>query len=252
LNKQNNLMKFIIRLFTLTVLSVALAGLAQAQTSGGDKSTVAGGTNSARTDIYHVHVVHAVPGKAAELGESYKSPGPSPAPDHTVIFRHQYGDSWDYTVIGHYGTKLTIEAARQQIPEGQRAMSDSHTDTIVNGPSWAEFSRALGLGDDAKKTAGAVYIVSFYRASPGHRDQAEKNLSEPPDPAVDKAAGTVLMQHLDGAAWTYLGIVRYNSWQDMATSEANSVPTTSKANSPWSQMRESVSYHTDTLCDRIQ
>ena len=68
---------------------------------------------------------------------------------------------------------------------------------------------------------------------------------------MDKATGVVLMQHLEGADWNYLGIVRYNSWQDLATSQANSVPKTSEKNSPWSQMREHVASHTDTLCDRI-
>jgi hypothetical protein len=246
-------MSLTIRIVASCVASLCLGTILNAQTTAtsGDKSTVGGGTNASRTDIYHVHVVHAASGKAAELGESFKAPPQgSPAPDHTVVFRHQYGDFWDYTVIGHYGTKFTIEAARQQIPDSQRALSDQHTDTIVNGPSWAEFSRLMGL-DDPKKSANAVYVVSFYRAAAGQRDAAEKSLAEPPDPSVDKAAGAVLMQHLEGAAWNYCGVVRYNSWQDLAASEANSVPTTSKPNSPWSQMRASVSYHTDTLCDRI-
>src|ERR1700745_1417783 len=207
-------MKSIIRFFTLAFVNVCLATFVRAQTSGSSSSTVGGATNSARTDIYHVHVVHAAAGKAQELAESFKTPAPGPAADHEVGFRHQYGDSWDYTVIGHYGTKITIEAARQQVPESQRALSDMHTDTICNGPSWAEFSRLLGL-DDTKKSAGAVYVVSFYRAAAGQREGTEKMLSEPPDPKLDKAAGTVLMQHLEGAAWNYIGIVRYNSWQDL-------------------------------------
>ena len=248
-------MKLVCRFLALGLINTCLVTFVHAQTtaasSAGDKSLVAGATNTARTDIYHVHVVHAAPGKAAELGESFKTPPPgTPAPDHTAVFRHQYGDSWDYTVVAHYGTKYTIEAARQQTPESQRALSDSHTDTICNGPSWAEFSRLMGL-DDPKKSTGAVYVVSFYRAAPGQRDAAEKSLAEPPDPAVDKAAGMVLMQHLEGANWHYAGIVRYNSWQDLATSEVNSVPQTSKPGSPWSQMRTSVASHTDTLCDRI-
>jgi hypothetical protein len=252
-------MKLFVRIVCLSSLSLFLVSIAHGQspasspaTSSGDKSAVAGATNTARTDIYHVHVTHAALGKAAELADSFKTPGPNaPAPGHMVIFRHQYGDSWDYTVISHYGAKFTIEAARQQIPNAMRDLSDSHTDTICNGPSWAEFSRALGLGDDSKKTSGAVYVVSYYRAAPGERDATEKNLATPPDPATDKAAGTVLMQHLEGANWNYLGIVRYNSWQDMATSQANSVPQTSKKDSPWSQLRDHIAYHTDTLCDRI-
>jgi hypothetical protein len=236
--------------FCFVNLCIAAFAHAQSPSVSGSSSTVAGGTNAARTDIYHVHVVHAVPGKAAELGESFKTPAPAPTPDHQVVFRHQYGDSWDYVTIGHYGTKFTVEAARQQVPESQRSLSDWHTDTICNGPSWAEFSRMLGL-DDTKKSSGAVYVVSFYRASPGQREAAEKSLAEPPDPKLDKSAGTVLMQHLEGAAWHYIGIVRYNSWQDMATSQTNSVPTTAEKNSPWSQMRQNVEFHTDTLCDRL-
>ena len=220
-------------------------------TTSSDK--VAGGTNTSRTDIYHVHFAHAAPGKAAELGESFKSPAPGgQQPDHAVVFRHQYGDAWDYCVIAHYGTKMTIEAARQQVPEAQRALSDWHTDTICNGPSWSDFSRVLGLGDDVKKGSNAVYVVSYYRAGAGQRDAAEKNLAQPPDPATDKATGQALLQHLEGAAWHYVGIVRYNSWQDMATSQTNSVPKTGEKDSPWSQMRDSVALHTDTLCDRIQ
>jgi hypothetical protein len=253
-------MKSIIRLLGIGVINLCLITIVRAQATSpattspaasADKSAVAGATNSARTDVYIVHFTHAALGKAADLAESLKAPGPNaPAPGHSVILRHQYGDSWDYVMISHYGPKFTVEAARQQQPSAQRDLSDWHNDTIVNGPPWAEFSRALGLGDDSKNTSGAVYVVSFYRAAPGHREQAEKTLGEPPDPAVDKAAGTVLMQHLEGSPWQYLGVVRYNSWQDMATSQTNSVPETSKKGSPWSQMREHVAYHTDTLCDR--
>lgn len=246
-------MKLSTRIIT-TFAALCLATLVQAQSptsspaAGG--SAVAGGTNAGRTDIYHVHVAHAAPGKAAELGESFKTPGPSPAPDHQVVFRHQYGDSWDYVVVAHYGTKFTIEAARQQVPSSQRALSDWHTDTIVNGPSWSDFSKAMGL-DDSKKSTGAVYVVSLYRSIPGGREALEKNLAEPPDPAMDKAAGAALMQHLEGADWNFLGIVRYNSWQDLATSQTNSVPKTAEKDSGWSKMRVSTATHTDTLCDRL-
>jgi hypothetical protein len=195
-------------------------------------------------------VVHAAPGKAGELGETLKTPGPSPAPLHQAVFRHQYGDSWDYVVVAHYGTKFNVEAARPQVPAAQRSLSDWHTDTIVNGPSWAEFSKAMGL-DDAKKSTGAVYVVSLYRSVPGGREDLEKNLATPPDPAMDKAAGTALMQHLEGADWNFLGIVRYNSWGDLATSQTNSVPKTSDKDSGWSTMRASTATHTDTLCDRL-
>ena len=65
-------------------------------------------------------------------------------------------------------------------------------------------------GDSASKTAGSVYSVSYYRPAPGHREQLEKMLSEVPSAAGDTTAGNVLMQHLEGAAWTFLSIARYN------------------------------------------
>jgi hypothetical protein len=259
-------MKSIIRITSYFLFTLASVPLARAQTSSApaasekaatsaassaDKSAVAGATNASRTDVYHVHFTHAVPGKAAELGESLKTPGPNaPMPGHMIILRHQAGDAWDYAVISHYGTKFTVEAAREQQPNAKRDLSDWHNDTLVNGPSWSEFTRALGIGDDAKKTSGSVYVVSTYRVNPGHRDEAEKNLGEPPNPAIDKTAGTVLMQHLEGSPWQYLTVARYNSWQDLAATEVNIVPVTAKKDSPWSKFREHIVYHTDTLCDR--
>jgi hypothetical protein len=237
----------------LCAVSTALSqSTSPSPATAGDKSIVAGATNSLRTDIYHVHFAHSAVGKAADLGDALKAPGPNaPAAGHMAIFRHQYGDSWDYCAVSHFGTKFTIEANRPQISDSRRDLSDWHTDTICNGPSWAEFSRAMGLDADPKKTSAAVYIVSYYRAAPGQRDAAEKNLAEPPNPAQDKAAGIVIMQHLEGAAWNYVAIVRYNSWQDMATSQVNTIPDTAKKDSPWSQLRAFTTNHTDTLCDRI-
>ncbi len=246
-------MKLLVRWITAAVIVVGLTTITQAQTSSpaaGTGNATAGGTSAARTDIYHVHVIHAAPGKAAELGETLKTPGPSPAPLHQAVFRHQYGDSWDYVVVAHYGTKFTVEATRPTVPAAQRALGDWHTDTICSGPSWAEFSRVMGL-DDAKKSTGAVYVVSMYRAVPGGRDALEKNLAEPPNPAEDKAAGAALLQHQEGAEWNFLGLVRYNSWGDLATSQVASVSKTAEKDSGWSKMREVTATHSDTLCDRL-
>lgn len=248
-------MKSILRSLSVSLLGLCLATTVHAQTSPtaspASSSIIAGATNSARTDVYLVHFTHADLGKAAELGESLKTPDPNaPMPGHFIILRHQQGDAWDYVMISHYGTKMTVEAARQQQPNARRDLSDWHNDTLVNGPSWPEFTRALGIGDDAKTTSGAVYAVSTYRVAPGHREQAEKNLGSAP-PSSDKSVGTVLMQHLEGAPWQYLTVVRYNSWQDFATTETNSMADTAKKDSPWSQLREHILYHTDTLCDRL-
>ncbi|MGC2321840.1 MAG: hypothetical protein WA463_04335 [Terriglobales bacterium] len=203
----------------------------------------------ARSDIYYVHFAKATLGKAAQMGDFLKTPNPnSPMPEHRIVLRHEDGDSWDYVSISHMGAKATVEPSGTPAPAAARDTYDWHTDTYVNGPPWPEFARALGLGEAAGKTAGAVYVVSIYRYAPGHRDQLEKNLSASPS-AGDPIAGQVLMQHLDGAAWNYLAVVRYNSWEDYATGQKNTMP---KGNSgPWFSLRDHASFHTDTLADRI-
>jgi hypothetical protein len=203
----------------------------------------------ARTDVYHVHFAKAALGKAAQLGDYLKTPDPKAAmPEHRIVLRHEDGDSWDYVIIQHLGAKATVEPAGNPPPPAARDSYDWHTDTFVNGPAWPEFVKALGLGDAAAKTAGAVYVVSIYRAAPGHREQLQKDLSAPPS-AGDPSAGQVLMQHLEGAAWTFVGVTRYNSWEDYATGQKNTMP---KGNSgPWFSLRDHASFHTDTLADRI-
>jgi len=220
----------------LLLFSVAVAQNAAAQ-------------SVARTDVYHVHFAKAAQGKAAQLGDFLKTPDPKAAmPEHRIVLRHEDGDSWDYVIIQHLGAKATVEPGGNPAPAAARDSYDWHTDTFVNGPAWPEFVKALGLGEAAGKTAGAVYIVSIYRAAPGHRDQLEKELSTPPG-AGDPIAGQVLMQHLEGAAWNYLAVVRYNSWEDFASGTKNTLP---KGNSgPWFSLRDHASFHTDTLTDRI-
>ena len=93
-----------------------------------------------------------------------------------------------------------------------------------------------------------MYVVSIYRYAPGHRDQLEKELSTPPS-AGDPIAGQVLMQHLEGAAWNFLSVVRYNSWEDFAIGTKNTLPKGSKG--PWFELRDHAAFHTDTLTDRI-
>jgi hypothetical protein len=102
-------------------------------------------------------------------------------------------------------------------------------------------------GDSASKTSGSVYSVSYYRPAPGYREQLEKILSESPN---DTSAGNVLMQHLECGPWTFLAIARYNSWDDFATGEKNSVVQTTKKDGPWSRLRDHADFHTDTLTDR--
>ncbi|MEY2564008.1 MAG: hypothetical protein QOH88_2201 [Verrucomicrobiota bacterium] len=209
-------------------------------------------TISARTDVYHVHFTKAASGKAVQLADNLKKADPTdPMPGHMIVLRHQEGDSWDYAVIQHMGTKATVDAARPAPSPAVRDLSDWHNDTFVSGPSWADFTKAMGIDDAGKsKSAGSVYVVSVYRPAAGHRDQLEKMLGEAPG-AGDTSSGNVLLQHLEGGAWTYLTVARYNSWADYATNESNTVAATNKNEGGWYQLREHTSFHNDTVCDRI-
>src|SRR6201997_4414461 len=191
---------------TTTIVAIALFGLLPVAFVHGQGSpkAAAGGAATAgagkRTDVYHVHFTKAALGKAVQLGEWLKTPDQSnPMPDHFIVLRHQDGDAWDYCVITHLGPKATVEAAGTAMPPDKRDLSAWHTDTFVNGPSWEEFTRAMGIDKDSKsKTSGSVYVVSYYRPAPGHRQQLEKMLSETPTGPTDTTVGNVLMQHLEG------------------------------------------------------
>ena len=205
---------------------------------------------AARTDVYHVHLAKATLGKGAEEGDFLKKQGPNaPMPGHFIVLRHQSGEDWDYAVIEHLGTKATVDAAGNPPPAAARDLNAWHGDTFVNGPAWPEFAKAMGL-DDAAKSAGSVYVVAVFRAAPGHRDDLERTLAQPPGRG-EGIAGTVLMQHLEGGPWHFLTITRYASWQDFATNEKASVADTLKPDGGWLAVRNHSTYHNDTLTDRI-
>ena len=198
-----------------------------------------------RTDVYHVHFTKAVPGQAAALGKALMTPDTtSPMPDHFVVLRHQEGDSWDYAVIQHLGPKVTFDATTTPANPG-RDLRAWHNDTFVSGPSWAEFTKAMGLGANAP--AGMVYIVGVHRAVAGQRDQLEKALSAPAQGSVQ--TGNVLMQHLEGGDWLFLTITRYNSWQDLGADRAAAASGTAAGG--WAEIRQYSDFHRDTIADRI-
>lgn len=173
-------------------------------------------------------------------------------PGHILVLRHEDGDAWDYVAVQHMGTKMTVEAAGNPRGPSMKGLSDWHNDTLVNGPSWTEFAKQMGLDDAGKsKSAESVYVVSVYRPLPGHEDALEKFLSEPPSASNDLAVGSILMQHLEGSAWRYVTILRYKSWQDYATSQGNSIAQSAKGQGGWFTLREHTSFHTDTLTSRI-
>jgi len=206
---------------------------------------------AARTDVYHVHFNKAALGQAAALGEQLKTQGPNAAmPGHFITLRHQDGDDWDYCVIEHLGTKATVQPTPGPANPAAAGLSSWHNDTFVSGPSWAEFSKAMGIaaGD---KTGGSVYTVAVWRAAPGHREQLEKALSQPPDPASKIPVSQVLLQHLEGGPWQFLALSRHNSWQDFAADQTAGAAATGTGNDPWSELRAHSSYHHDTLADRI-
>jgi hypothetical protein len=218
----------------------------------GAQNTTAQPAQSAGREVYHVHFAKAALGKAAQLGDYLKTQTPnSPMPGHYLVLRHQDGDAWDYVVIEHLGAKATVDAAGSPPPPAARDLGDWHGDTFVSGPPWPEFARAMGIaGESAAKTASSVYVVSVYRAAPGHRAQLEKLLSQPPG-SGDTSAGNALMPHLEGAPWQYLSLARYHSWQDFATNESNSKAQMLKGSGDWFQLRDHAAFHTDTLADRI-
>jgi hypothetical protein len=241
-------MKFMTRALVLTVLaSMSLATLpAQEASPTPTKSSAA----PKRTDLYHVFFVKAAPGKVKALVDFMKEPDPKEPNRKGIILRHQDGDEWDYVAIEHMGTKATVESAGTAMTPAQRSLMESHNDTFVSGPSWAEFAKAMGIDSDATKTSGAVYVVSDYRAVTGHRDELEKTLSAPPT-AGDTSSGTVLLQHVEGASWNFVTVIRYDSWEKFAANETNSVAQTNKGEGGWFDLRDHVACHHDTLTDRV-
>lgn len=241
-------MKSFTRFLTLAVAaSLSLTTLYAQESSPSASKT---DTASKRADVYHVFMVKAAPGKAKELAEFLKEPDPNTPDRKGILLRHQDGDEWDYVAIEHMGTKATVESAGTPLPPAKRDLMESHNDTYVNGPTWAEFAKAMGIDGDVSKTAGAVYTVSDYRAVPGHRAELETVLSAAP-PAGDTSSGQVLMQHLEGASWNFLALVRYDSWAKFAANETNSVAQTKKGSGGWFDIREHTACHHDTLTDRI-
>lgn len=251
-------MKFIVSTLVVAI-GAASAALAQTTTSSpaaADKpkaSDTKAASPAARTDVYHVHFAKSALGKSAQQADVLKKQDPkAPMQGHHIVLRHQQGDAWDYAVIEHLGTKATVDAARPTPTPAQRDLGDWHTDTYVSGPPWADFAREMGIGDDAAKNAGSVYVVSVHRPAPGQRDALDKMLNEPPDRTTDTSSGNVVMQHLEGSEWIFLAIARYNSWDDFAKNEMNSIAQTNKNQGGWFKLRDYISFHTDTICDRIK
>jgi hypothetical protein len=229
---------------TLALLALLPLGALQAQQSSAASKSAA----PKRTDIYHVFIAKAALGKGKELQDWLKQPDPQHPNAKGIVLRHQDGDSWDYIAVEHVGTKATVDLNAPPMTPQQRMIIEWHGDTFVAGPSWSDFSKALGL-DDASKSSGSVYVVSDYRAAPGHRDDLEKMLSE--TTPGDTASGNVLLAHVEGAPWNFLGIVRYDSWEKYAEGEKASIAQLNNGQGGWFELRNHCALHHDTLTDRI-
>ena len=204
--------------------------------------------STSRTDVYGVLFAKAAPGQAEALGKTLQTPLPNaPMPDHFVLLRHQEGDDWDYCLIRHLGPKAAVEATPPPVNPARDQMA-WHEDTFVSGPSWADFTKAMGMGTSG--AGGQVYIVSTHRAAPGHRDQLEKSLSAAGAASAKIQTGDLLLTHIEGGPWQYLSITRYNSWQDLATDRMQAASNPSAAGG-WGEVRQHSAFHRDTLADRV-
>ena len=225
----------------MKVLAAYIGALALAVITATAASPQPQGAAGNLTDLYHVHFTKAAPGQAAALGKALMVPDPkSPMPDHFVVLRHQEGDDWDYAVIQHLGQKTTLDAAPAP-PRPGRDLRAWHDDTFAIGPSWGVFSKNMGGG-------GGIYTVSVHRAVPGHREDLQKALSQPAPASSKVQTGNVLLQHAEGGDWTFLTVTRYNSWQDFAADRAAASPPDAGG---WNDIRQHVSFHRDTIADRI-
>jgi hypothetical protein len=198
-------------------------------------------------EVYHVHFNKAAPGQAAALGDRLRTFDPKAAmPGHLLVLRHQEGDDWDYCVIEHLGSKVTVDTAPSPLTPAVRDQSAWHNDTFAAGPAWTEFARAMGL--EGASAGNPIYIVGVQRALPGHRDQLEQLLRSPGASKVP--TGNVVLQHLEGGPWNFLTITRYNSWADLAADRAGATAATGTG-PQWSDMRMHVASHHDTIADRL-
>lgn len=237
---------------TLTCALALLACLpfAAAQAQDPSPSTANSTTATTRTDIYHVFIAKAAPGKAKEMEAWLKEPDPKNPHAKSIVLRHEEGDSWDFVAIEYIGKSAKVEVGEPNtMTPQQRSLVEWHGDTFVSGPPWADFAKEMGLDAGAEKSADSVYLVSDYRAVPGQRDELEKALNNPQQ--GDTAAGSVLLAHVEGAPWNFLGITRYDSWDKLAESEKSSMAQTKKGEGGWYNLRQSCALHHDTLTDRV-
>ena len=200
---------------------------------------------AAPTDVYHVMFVKAAPGQAAALEKELLQQDPKdPMASHFVLLRHQEGADWDYCLIGHVGTKASVEITPLP-PAAATPTRAWHDDTFAAGPSWPEFQKAMGLA--GAPAGNPVFVVGTQRAVPGHRDQLLQALNRT-DPASKVPVSNLILTHVEGGSWQFLTLSRYNSWQDFAADRVAAAG----GGAGWHEVRQHSASHSDTIADRVR
>lgn len=200
-------------------------------------------------ELYHIHISKAAPGKLPQLIDAYKS---APAPEASepqvtpIILRHRDGDEWDLITITPLGkqTTLTANAPPQAIIDYYQrvgSLSDWHNDTFVIGPSWAVVQKALVVAKGEP-----VYVVTDYRALPGHRAQLRQVLDRN---AQDTPGRNVLFAHVEGASWNFLDITRYDSWAELGAPPPQ--PAGGAQQDQGLAIRDHMAVHHDTIATYV-
>ena len=178
-------------------------------------------------------------------------------PTHSLILRHQHGDDWDFAVIQHLGSKVTLDTAAAA-PGPARELRAWHSDTYVQGPAWPEFAKAMGIGQQQAGAAPAgsdIYVVSTYMGAAGHRTQLEETLKRLAASGL-RPGDSVLLQHREGSPWDYLVVTRYNDWKDLASQQEDPqaearARRAGLSQDPGLELRQHVGAHHDTIAERV-
>ena len=133
-----------------------------------------------------------------------------------------------------------------------------HTDTYAQGPPWAEFAKAMGIGQPQAGAAPAgsdLYVVTTYRGAAGHRAQLEETLKRVAASGL-RPADTVLLQHREGSPWDYLYVTRFNGWKDFAAQQEDPEGEARARRAGLTQdagveIRQHMASHHDTMAERV-
>jgi hypothetical protein len=207
-------------------------------------------------EVYHIEFVRAAPGKLPELLEAVKAGPHAPHSPRHFVFRHEQGDHWDLMILDPMGTGERVEALNQ--PDLQswlnrmRALQAWHTDTFASGPPLAVVRKSLALGQE-RPGAPAIYEVGDYLAAAGHRDELDKLLSRL---ASGRPERSVIFEHLEGAAWDFVTVNRFDSWHDFADQQRESDARARKAGFANAatialELRQHMASHHDTFVSRV-